>query len=91
MEFRTSGRTETGNDRAGFDHCGHREKCHPVPKAAVFQLREGGTYVIVAGSDNIAHQKIVQLGFVGATETQIKSGITAGESVIRFRRLRIAR
>jgi len=53
-----------------------------VPKAAVFQSPEAGTFVMVAGSDNVAHQKTVQLGLVGATDTQIKSGIAAGESVI---------
>jgi HlyD family secretion protein len=53
-----------------------------VPKAAVFQSPEAGTFVMVAGSDNIAHQKTVQLGLVGSTDTQIKSGIAAGESVI---------
>ncbi len=53
-----------------------------VPKAAVFQSPEAGHFVMVAGSDNMAHQKTVQLGLLGAADVQIKSGIAAGESVI---------
>jgi membrane fusion protein (multidrug efflux system) len=53
-----------------------------VPKAAVFLSPEAGHFVMVAGSDNMAHQKTVQLGLLGAADTQIKSGIAAGESVI---------
>jgi HlyD family secretion protein len=53
-----------------------------VPKAAVFLSPEAGHFVMVAGSDNMAHQKTVQLGLLGAADVQIKSGIAAGESVI---------
>jgi HlyD family secretion protein len=53
-----------------------------VPKSAVFQSPEGGSYVLLAGKDGIAHQKTVQLGLQRATETQITSGIAAGDSII---------
>jgi multidrug efflux pump subunit AcrA (membrane-fusion protein) len=53
-----------------------------IPKSAVFQSAEAGTFVMVAGSDNIAHQKTVQLGLLGAADAQIKSGVAAGESII---------
>jgi HlyD family secretion protein len=53
-----------------------------VPNNAIFQTNDGVNYVMVAGSDNIAHQKNVQLGIRGVTETQISSGLNAGESVI---------
>ena len=53
-----------------------------VPKTAVFQSPEAGSYVLIAGKDNIAHQKTVQLGLQGATETQITSGVSAGDSII---------
>jgi HlyD family secretion protein len=53
-----------------------------VPKNSVFQSPDGSNYVLVAGSDNIAHQKNVQLGIHGVTDTQITSGVTAGDSVI---------
>ena len=53
-----------------------------VPKDSVFQSPENGSYVMVAGSDNVAHQKNVQLGIRGDSETQIISGVSANESVI---------
>ena len=53
-----------------------------VPKSAVFQSPEAGSYLLVAGKDNVAHQKNVQLGLQSATETQITSGIAAGDSII---------
>jgi len=53
-----------------------------VPNNSIFQTNDGANYVVVAGSDNVAHQKNVQLGIRGVTETQITSGVNAGESVI---------
>jgi HlyD family secretion protein len=53
-----------------------------VPNNSIFQTNNGANYVVVAGSDNVAHQKTVQLGIRGVTETQITSGVNAGESVI---------
>jgi RND family efflux transporter MFP subunit len=53
-----------------------------VPKTAVFQSPEAGSYVLIAGKDGIAHQKTIQLGLQGATETQITSGVAAGDSII---------
>ncbi len=53
-----------------------------VPNNSIFQTNDGANYVVVAGSDHVAHQKNVQLGIRGITETQIASGVNAGESVI---------
>jgi HlyD family secretion protein len=53
-----------------------------VPNNSIFQTNDGANYVVVTGSDNVAHQKNVQLGIRGVTETQITSGVNAGESVI---------
>ncbi len=53
-----------------------------VPKTAIFQSPEAGSYVLIAGKDNVAHQKTVQLGLQGATETQITRGVSAGDSII---------
>jgi RND family efflux transporter MFP subunit len=53
-----------------------------VPNNSIFQSNDGANYVVVAGSDNVAHQKIIQLGIRGISETQITSGVNAGESVI---------
>jgi RND family efflux transporter MFP subunit len=53
-----------------------------VPNNSIFQTNDGANYVVVAGSDNVAHQKNVRLGIRGVTETQITSGVNAGESVI---------
>jgi len=53
-----------------------------VPTSAVFKNAEGANYVLVAGADSKAHQKVVQLGVKNTELTQIISGISVGESVI---------
>jgi multidrug efflux pump subunit AcrA (membrane-fusion protein) len=53
-----------------------------VPTAAVFKTSEGADYVLVAGSDNKAHQKTVQIGVHNKDFTQIVSGVNAGDPVI---------
>jgi hypothetical protein len=53
-----------------------------VPNNSIFQTNDGANYVVVTGADNVAHQKTVQLGIRGVSETQITSGVNAGESVI---------
>jgi len=53
-----------------------------VPTSAVFKNAEGADYVLLAGADEKAHQKVVQLGVRNAESTQIASGIKAGDPVI---------
>jgi HlyD family secretion protein len=53
-----------------------------VPAGAVFRSEEAGDYVLVAGSDNKAHQKKVQVGIHNKDSAQIVSGINAGDPVI---------
>jgi membrane fusion protein, multidrug efflux system len=53
-----------------------------VPTAAVFKNSEGADYVLLAGSDEKAHQKTVRLGIHNADLTQIASGINSGDPVI---------
>lgn len=53
-----------------------------VPTAAVFKNAEAADYVLVAGTDNKAHQKPVQAGIQNAVLTQVISGISAGDPVI---------
>jgi multidrug efflux pump subunit AcrA (membrane-fusion protein) len=53
-----------------------------VPTSAVFKNDEGSSYVVVAGSDQKAHQKTIQVGVKNQTLTQAESGINAGDSVI---------
>jgi HlyD family secretion protein len=53
-----------------------------VPTASVFKNAEGAYYVLLAGGDNKAHQKPVELGVKNADLTQIASGISAGDPVI---------
>lgn len=53
-----------------------------VPASAVFKTDDGGSYVLVAGSDNVAHQKTVQVGIRSDTTAQILSGINAGDAII---------
>jgi HlyD family secretion protein len=53
-----------------------------VPTAAVFKNSEGADYVLVAGTDEKAHQKPVQAGIRSTELTQVISGISAGDPVI---------
>lgn len=53
-----------------------------VPSAAVFKNTDGTDYVLTAGADNLAHQVPVKVGIRGSTDTQILSGIKAGDPVI---------
>ncbi|MHB8499690.1 MAG: efflux RND transporter periplasmic adaptor subunit [Candidatus Acidiferrales bacterium] len=54
-----------------------------VPTSAVFKSPEGGTeYVVLAGADQKAHWKIVQIGVRNVDNAQIMSGINAGDPVI---------
>ena len=54
-----------------------------VPAAAVFKNPDGGNdYVVVAGSDQKAHWKTVQIGVRNSEDAQIVSGINTGDPVI---------
>ncbi|MGB6266179.1 MAG: efflux RND transporter periplasmic adaptor subunit [Candidatus Acidiferrales bacterium] len=53
-----------------------------VPTAAVFTEADSGDYVMVAGSDGLAHVTPVHTGLRGPDEIQILSGIKQGEAVI---------
>jgi HlyD family secretion protein len=53
-----------------------------VPASALFKTTEGADYLVLAGSDHLAHQKIVQVGIRNGGFAQIVSGINAGDPVI---------
>jgi len=53
-----------------------------VPASAVFNNPETGQYVLLAGSDNLAHQKPVQVGIRNSEAAQILSGVNPGDKVI---------
>jgi multidrug efflux pump subunit AcrA (membrane-fusion protein) len=53
-----------------------------VPAEAVFKTDEGANYVLVAGSDEKAHQKKVQVGIRSTDQAQVLSGINEGDPVI---------
>ena len=54
-----------------------------VPAAAVFKNPEGGgNYVLLAGTDDKAHLKKVQVGIRNTDAAQIVSGINAQDPVI---------
>lgn len=53
-----------------------------VPTSALFKSTEGADYVLLVGSDHLAHQKIVQVGIRNGGFAQIVSGINAGDPVI---------
>jgi HlyD family secretion protein len=53
-----------------------------VPVGAVFRSEEAGDYVLVAGSDEKAHQKKVQIGIRNGDSAQVVDGINEGDPVI---------
>jgi multidrug efflux pump subunit AcrA (membrane-fusion protein) len=53
-----------------------------VPTAAILPSSDGGTSVIVAGSDSVAHEKKVQVGIREPDKVQILSGVSAGDQVV---------
>jgi len=53
-----------------------------VPAAAILPGEEGGTAVLVVGSDSIAHKRPVQLGVREGDKQQILTGVRPGESVV---------
>jgi multidrug efflux pump subunit AcrA (membrane-fusion protein) len=53
-----------------------------VPAAAILPGEEGGTAVLVVGSDFVAHKRPVQLGVREGDRVQILTGAKPGESVV---------
>jgi RND family efflux transporter MFP subunit len=53
-----------------------------VPAAAILPSSDGGTSVIVAGSDSVAHEKKVQIGIREPDKVQILSGVSVGDPVV---------
>jgi HlyD family secretion protein len=53
-----------------------------VPASAVYKNSEGVNYALLAGSDNLAHQKVVVVGIRNSSLAQIISGINPGDPVI---------
>jgi HlyD family secretion protein len=53
-----------------------------VPTPAVYKNSEGADYLLLAGTDNHAHLKTVQVGVRNAEFTQVVSGVVAGDQVI---------
>jgi HlyD family secretion protein len=53
-----------------------------IPTGAIFKNSDGAYYVLVAGTDKKAHQKLVELGVKNPQLTQITSGINTGDLII---------
>src|ERR1700744_4687333 len=53
-----------------------------VPNEALIKTSSGALAVMVVGADNIAHQKIVKTGITDGKDTQIVSGVQAGDEVV---------
>jgi|CZKH01.1.fsa_nt_gi multidrug efflux pump subunit AcrA (membrane-fusion protein) len=53
-----------------------------IPAAAVLTAPDGTSYVMVAGSDNRAHQKTVKAGIRQGEQVQILDGLAEGDRVV---------
>lgn len=53
-----------------------------IPASALLKNSEGADYVLLAGSDDYAHQQLVKTGIRSADSIEITSGLKEGDSVI---------
>ena len=53
-----------------------------ISKSAILKTPESETTVMVVGSDNRAHETVVQTGVTSGDEVQITKGLNAGQTVI---------
>ncbi len=53
-----------------------------IPAGTVFKNPKGGDYVLLAGTDDKAHLKIVHVGIRNAGSAEIASGVNEGDAVI---------
>lgn len=53
-----------------------------IPKSAILKTPESDTTVMVVGSDNRAHETVVQTGVTNGDEVQITKGLNVGQRVI---------
>lgn len=53
-----------------------------IPSSAILNQPEGGTAVMVVGTDNRAHLQAVQVGIQNGDQVEITSGLKAGQKVV---------
>lgn len=53
-----------------------------VPNEAIIAIKSGSPAVMLIGADSVAHQKAVQTGITDGHDTQVLSGIQAGDLVV---------
>jgi len=53
-----------------------------VPDESIVETKSGDPAVMVIGADGVAHSKPVQLGITDGKDTQILSGLNAGDQVV---------
>jgi HlyD family secretion protein len=53
-----------------------------VPASSIITGPDGGTEVMIAGSDGVAHQKAVKVGIRNGDDVQILEGVTESDKVI---------
>jgi HlyD family secretion protein len=58
------------------------ENITTVPAESVITNKVGGTAVMVVGSDGLAHEREVKLGVTDGKDTEVLSGVHAGEVVV---------
>ena len=71
-----------GNERADFHAGALGAKRGGDSAAAVLTAPDGTSYVMVAGSDNKAHQKTVKTGIRQGEQVQILEGLAEGDRVV---------
>jgi RND family efflux transporter MFP subunit len=53
-----------------------------VPASSILTAPDGSTTVMLAGSDNVAHQKAVKLGICNGDDVQIVEGVSENDKVV---------
>ena len=53
-----------------------------IPNEALVQNKSGNPAVMLIGPDSVAHQKDIKTGITDGTDTQVLSGLAAGDTVV---------
>ena len=56
-----------------------------LPAEAVLPAQDGGTVVLVVGSDGVAHKRVVTVGIRTAATVQVTSGLSVSDTVVTER------
>lgn len=76
------GRFQAGAAVHAIIHGNSAQNALQIPAAAIIPAEDGGTNVMVAGADGVAHKRAVTVGIRTRDKVQVLSGLSAADMVI---------